>query len=496
MEANNYSNRTIAGLNTRTVMYGLLLLGGLLIAMIAARFGFVAGMVFAAVPLVAFVGFTVMANPYWGLMIVFTVNYFILGLTRYIPDMPGGVVMDVLLGLTLLGVFIQTCYRKQNWSLAANGLTVVSSIWMLYCFLEIFNLENSSVEAWFTSIRGVAFYFFIMSILTPVLFGHYRDLKRVLYMWSVFTLIAVLKAWIQKTYGFDGYELRWLYMRGESTHLIRSGVRYFSIYTDAANYGAGMGFAMVVFSICAIVTKKLGPKLYFLAVAFFAAYGMMISGTRGAIAVPFAGYALYILLSKNWKVIITFSIALVAAYFFLNHTKYLHGNAYVRRMRSAFNTEDLSFIARLENQRKMAVYLKDRPFGVGIGMSGGKAKRFAPYAYMSQLPTDSWYVMLWAETGIVGLILYLGILFYLLVRGSYIIMFKIKDRTLRGVLGALLSGIFGVMVCSYGNEILGQFPTGFIVYTGLAFVFLGPHFDKQIAEENARKAIGDGTASV
>ncbi len=487
---NRYNAQSLlAGLNNRTVLYALLVLGGLMISLIAARFGFAAGMIFAALPIAAFVVFSVIANPYWGLMLVFTVNYFILGLTRYIPGMAGGIVVDLLLGLTILGVAIQACYRRIDWTETRNGLTIVSSIWMVYCFLELFNTNGSSPEAWLTSIRGVAFYFFIMSILTPLLFGNVRDLRRIMYMWSVFTLVAVLKAWMQKRFGFDPYELRWLYERGEATHLIRSGVRYFSIYTDAANFGAGMGFAMVAFSICAITTKKAGAKLYFLAVAALAGYGMMISGTRGAIAVPFAGYALYVVLSKNWKTIILLSIAIAGAYVFLNHTYLMHHNAYVRRMRSAFNTEDLSFIARIENQKKIHKYLHNKPFGVGIGMGGGKAKRFAPNAYMSQIPTDSWYVMIYAETGIVGLVLYMGILVYLLLRGAYIVMFRIQNRQLRGVLGGLLAGIFGVMVCSWGNEILGQFPTGFVVYTALGFIFMGPKLDKQLAENAQTRVI-------
>ncbi len=482
----NYAGQTIAGLNTRTVMYGLLILGGLLIALIASRFGFGAGMLFAVSPFVLFAVFAFISSPYAGLMGIFTANYFLMGIQRYASMLPLGVGMDVLIGLTLLGVLIQACYKRVDLKAAANGLTAASGIWMLYCFLEIFNLEGPPLAAWYSTVRGVAGYFFIVSILVPLLFNHYRDLWRILYMWSAFTLVAVVKAYIQKNYGFDQYEMRWLYERGESTHLIQSGIRYFSIFTDAANFGAGMGFSMVTFSLVALAIKKWPQRLYFLFVALAAGYAMMISGTRGAIAVPFAGFALYVVLSRNWKVIILMSVMLVGAYWFLSETMYLHGNAYVRRMRGAFNPNDPSLLVRLENQKKMRVYLKSRPFGVGIGMGGVKSRNYVPNAYMGQLPTDSWFVMIWAETGIVGLLIYVSILVYLLIKCSWIIMFRIKDRTLRGVLGGCLAGIFGTMISSTGNEIMGQFPTGIVIYTLLAFIFMGPRFDKQIEEEQAR----------
>lgn len=487
------SARLSESLNTRTVMYGLMILGGLLIALLSASFGILAGLAVAVIPLGIFLIFSIIANPYWGMIAIFVANYFAMALLRYVPGFSAGIMLDTVISLTVIGILIQACYRSIDLSRSMNGLTAAAAVWMLYCILEIFNMESASFQAWFTSIRGVAGYFLIMALITPVVMHKWRDLRLVLYVWSGLTLIAVLKAYIQKTFGFDAAELHWLYVGGGyTTHIIYSGIRYFSIFSDAANFGATMGLSMVTFSLCALVVKKPWVKIYFFAVAFFALYGLLLSGTRGALAVPFAGYALYILLSRNWKMIVLFTIGMIGAYVFLNHTMYLHGNTYIRRMRSAFNVEDPSFQLRLSNQRKMRGYLSTRPFGVGVGMGGGKAKVYAPKAYMSQIPTDSWFVMIWAETGIVGLLLYIAILIYVLIRCSYIILFKVKDRTLGGVLAGMLCGIFGIIVSSYGNEILGQLPTGIILYMLLAFIFMGPMFDEQIRKERELKQLGDG----
>lgn len=160
----------------------------------------------------------------------------------------------------------------------------------------------------------------------------------------------------------------------------------------------------------------------------------------------------------------------------------MNGNPTIRRMRSAFHpSQDASYQLRLMNQQKMKAYMSHRYFGVGIGMGGGKAKKYAPHAYMSQIATDSWFVMIWVETGIVGLFIHIVTLLIIMIYGAYIIMFKIRDHELKAYLAAFHAGISGMIAASYGNEIFGQFPNGFTIYLGMAFIYLGPYFDKELA---------------
>ena len=46
----------------------------------------------------------------------------------------------------------------------------------------------------------------------------------------------------------------------------------------------------------------------------------------------------------------------------------------------------------------------------------------------------------------------------------------------------MLAGTFGMLVSSYGNSLLGQFPNSFIFYICQAFVFLGKYYDKELEE--------------
>ena len=164
---------------------------------------------------------------------------------------------------------------------------------------------------------------------------------------------------------------------------------------------------------------------------------MLISGTRGALAVPFAGYALCVILSKNWKIAISTSIILVSAFLFFNFTTIGNDNSLIKRMRSAFDLNDPSLNVRLENQKKLKEYMADIPFGTSIGFYGKIKDKLDPYYEISKIPSDSWYVQVWTQTGFVGLTLHILLLSSAILMGGYIILFKIRNKELRGLLTAM-----------------------------------------------------------
>lgn len=431
-------------------------------------------------PLAVYLLIRLLERPFLAFFGVIVMNYFIMGMTRYIPSIPAGMVMDGLLLLTLLFTLLRSRDHAIDWTGAVNPLTLLTGIWLVYCILLVFN-PATTLPDWAAGVRGLAVYLFLFPLLTAVLFNRYKYLKVFLLVWSVLILLAVFKALIQKYIGFDPAEKYWLFAEGgRSTHIIYSGVRYFSFFTDAASFGTSMGMSMVVFSVTALYIRSKPLRIYYIAVALLAGYGMIISGTRAAMVIPFAGYALFILLSKQWKVIIPGVILIACVFVFFKYTYIGQGNAEIRRMRSAFNvTQDASFQVRKANQAKMQVFMKENPFGIGIG----KAKRAEPDDYMYELPTDTSLVYVWVETGAVGLAIFLFIFLITFVKGSYDVWFGIRDKELRGILCALLGGTAGMLACSYGNEMLQQFPNGPIIYMCMAFIFMGRKFDKEISDE-------------
>jgi teichuronic acid biosynthesis protein TuaE len=459
--------------------YIFVFLSILTFTIVLLKFGWIQAIAISFIPLLLFAVIQLVKVPIYALFCVFIVNYFIMGVLRYIPGLQGGMVID---GLLLVTIFILLIYCFANpipWRNLMNPLTILTGIWLVYCSILIFNPETS-LDFWAAGVRSLAVYFFVFPVLITVLLNKYKYLKLFLFIWSVLTLSAIVKSLIQKFIGFDSAELYWLHVTGGSrTHIISTGVRYFSFFTDAASFGCNMGMSMVVFGVTALYIRSKPLRIFYITVALLAAYAMMISGTRAAIFVPFAGFATFLFLSKQWKIMIPGLVLIMLLFVFFKFTYIGHGNAEIRRMRSAFNaTEDASFMLRQQNQEKMRTFMKTHPFGVGIG----KAKRAVPGDYMYQLPTDTTFVYIWVETGIIGLTIFLTIFLYAFLRGSYILWFRIQDRELKGLLSALLGGIAGMLVSSYGNEMLQQFPNGPTVYMCLAFVLLGPQFDKEISD--------------
>ena len=151
-----------------------------------------------------------------------------------------------------------------------------------------------------------------------------------------------------------------------------------------------------------------------------------------------------------------------------------------------FNPDDASLNVRLENQRILRTAMIGKPLGIGIGMSRGNAVLYTPHPVLSKIPQDSWYVLLWVETGLVGMFFYILMLLYIIGYGMYLTIAKLKNPELRGIITAFVCGLFGVSLAAYSLEIFGQFPNSILIYIVMTFIFLSPDFDKEL-EENSTK---------
>jgi len=434
---------------------------------------------FAFLPIILVIFLIFLKKPIYLFTIIFIINYFLLGFNRYMHSFVPGVFMMFLLILLLAILLLYSLKSDPGWKYAKNFVMLMAALWTLYCIWDVFNIRLGSVLLWLLSIRAMALYFLLFVLFTLVLLHRYKNLKAFLIIWSILTLLAVFKALFQEHFGFDAAENYWLYVEGKAeTHIINSGIRYFSFFSDAANFGCGMALSFVVFSISAFYVKHKILKIYFLSVSLLALHAMFMSGTRSAIIIPFIGYAMFIVLSKNKKIIITSILLMAGMFYFFYGTNHLSGVSSIRRMRTAFHpTEDASFMVREQNKRTLRKMLADKPFGYGIGST---SKSGQVNSERITIPPDSGLVRLWIETGIVGLVLYLLIWFIIIGRGSYILFFKIKDPELKGIESALLCGFAGMLAASYANDVFRPFPNGPILYMSIAFVFLAEHFDREI----------------
>jgi hypothetical protein len=421
-------------------------------------------------------------KPITGLWAAIVLGFVLLGFSRYIdPDIQIGLGMDLVLLFTYVAFIFRHFYDKGIWKPTRKEITLLAAIWMGYSILEFFNPEAQSHAAWFSGMRGISLYMMLIVPLVLLFIDNVRKLDVFFTIWGVFSILASLKGILQMTLGPDPWEQLWLSTSSGQTHVIWGQLRAFSFMSDAGQFGANQAYSAVMAVIVAFADKKKGRRIFFLVVAVLGFTGMFLSGTRGAISIPLAGFALFFILRKSGVLLISGTILLVFVFVFFKFTYIGQDNQFIRRMRSAFNPNDPSLQVRLENQKKLSVYLSTRPFGGGIGHAGVKAKAFLPDAFLSNIATDSWYVLIWAEQGIFGLILHLFILLYILIKSSYRIMFRIRDPILKLKMAALASGMMGVMVASYGNAVLGTMPTSLLIYTSMALMLNTEKLDSPAA---------------
>jgi hypothetical protein len=436
-------------------------------------------------PFIVYVIYLLFHKPESGLILVLVLGFSINGFARYI-SLQYSIFIDGVIIMACIAAFFHSGYS--DYQRLASVTVGALLFWTFYTIMEIFNPESIGILPWFYAVRSVSFYVLVVAALTILVFKTKKHLQIFLIIWFVFGILSALYGMKQVFIGLNSVEKAWLANGAAKTHLLFGKLRVFSFYSDAGQFGAFMSFTSLVAFIMAVRAESFKLKCFYLITGVLSGYGMLISGTRGALFV-YIGAMVYLLLDKNFKTFII-GLFILGSIFFLLRFTYLGASNYnIQRMRSAVKPkDDASFQVRVENQRKFSEYLKDKPFGGGIGTSGYWGQRFHPKSFLAQTPTDSWYVRIWAETGQVGLILYLLTLAGILIHG-FVLILNLKDVYLKQKLSAIYAGCFGVLIANYGNQVIGQFPTIVVFSMGIGIVCLGKLYDNESQVEPNRESI-------
>jgi O-antigen ligase len=396
---------------------------------------------------------------------------------RHIDGAQPGLAVDGLLVLTWLSVIFSRS-TELSWTRVQNDLFLLTGTWFIINLLELSNPAGASMWGWLYEMRGTALYWFLSVPLCYMIFYKAEDLRLFLLLIITLSVLGTLYGLKQKLFGVDAAEQRWLNAGAASTHVLYGRLRIFSFYSEAAQFGSSQAHAGLICLILALGPFVLWKRILLGLASLLLLYGMLISGTRGALFVVVVGILIYLVLSKQVKVLILGSLLGLGALFGLKYTSIGSSNADIVRLRTSLDPKDASFQLRLSNQAKLRNYLDTRPLGGGVGVIGTWGTRYNADKYLSTIPPDSLYVKIWAEYGIVGFIIWLGIMLYILGKCCGIV-WNIQEPGLRQKLLALTAGFGGILVSSYGNEIMNQMPSSMITYASWVFIFLGPTLDKR-----------------
>jgi hypothetical protein len=335
-----------------------------------------------------------------------------------------------------------------------------------------------------------------------IVFALYMNTPQRMYqlfkVWAFCSLFAVFWCWKQINIGWDAAEMNWLFAQGHARqHMVNGIIRYFGTFTDAANFGIHMACASVSFFIIAITNKIRKRKIFFGIIGLLTTWAMFQSGTRTAMFCLAAGLIVYIFLSKSIKIAVPFSIFVAFLGFLLVFTTIGNSNQQIRRMRSAFNKDDASANVRDINKESIRKYIKDAPWGIGLGMGNDNVPANNKYRLLSSIPPDSEYVYIWVHTGPIGVTVFTICMVLIFAGGCCIVLFRLKSKSLAGIGAGFCCAFVAINLGGYANQVLYGFPNGVTFFGGMAIVYILPYLEpewnkyeeKLLAEQEEKKRI-------
>lgn len=437
----------------------------------------------------AYVAFKYRMAAFWAL---FFINYFVQWFSKN-NWLPLGVPMSMyneMLEILLLGIAIIDARRTPHFERTANLMLYALILWCGFCTLEVLNDTcglGINIGAWYQGARMMAFQLLYCFLVFCIYIDNSKVLVQYIYVWAAFSLFTVVYTWKQIHIGFSPSESIWMETVGRRTHILNGGTltRYFSTHNDAANFGIGIASTAVAYFIFAITSKIKVHRILFLITGLGCTWAMFQSGTRTAMACLILGIIAYVFLSKSARIATSVTIVFGILLFILAFTNIGQGNQQIRRMRSAFNKNDASANVRTINQQTMRKYMKEAPWGIGIGMNYNNVPANNKYTLMSTIPPDSEYVFIWIHTGKIGLTIFIITMLLMLGGACWITMFKIKSSSLRGIGAGFCCAFISMQLGGYGNQVLMQFPNSLLFYGGLSIVYVLPFMEKEWNEYEA-----------
>lgn len=434
-----------------------------------------------------YLAFSYRMLTFWTL---FVINYFVMFLAKENKLPIPASIPNEMLELALIAIAIIDL-KETKFSNLGNIMLFGIGGWCIFCIIEILNDTcglGMNVSAWFTGVRLMAFQLLYAVIVYSLYIDNPHRLYQIYKAWALCSLFAIFWCWKQINFGWDAAEMNWLFAQGHATqHIVNGITRYFGTFTDAANFGIHMACASVSFFVIAITNKIRKHKIFYGVVGLLTTWAMFQSGTRTAIFCMMAGFMVFLVLSKSVKIIVPVSIIFGLFIGMLMFTTIGQGNNQIRRMRSAFNPEDASANVRDVNKAAIAKYMKDAPWGIGIGIFERDIPAWNKFKIVSEIPPDSEYVFIWVRTGWVGVSWFAICNFIILLGACSIVLFKIKNRSLMGMGAAWCASFAALHLGGYANQILMQFPNIVIFYGGLSTVFMMPNIEKEFEAYEAKE---------
>lgn len=375
--------------------------------------------------------------------------------------------IEVLMLLLFIGTYsVKTGLANQQFY--KKPVSIALLLYALYCFIELFNPEMTSVGGWLFFMRRF-FMFVLIYVVSYRLFDNMDKIRYFFRAWVLLSVAAAVYACFQQWFGLLPFEMAYLRDNPHEYKLYFQGgtIRKFSFLSDPTTFGILAGSSAVFVLIRAINEQVRLKKRILFFMFFILMLGMTYSGTRTANIMLPAAIALYAMMTiSNRTTLITVFVFISAALFILFGP--IQGSN-INRIRSTFESKEESANVRDENRKSIQPYIYSHPIGGGIATSGVQGEKYNPRHKLAGFPPDSGLLLAAIELGWIGYALTLFVYFLILYQGIHF-YFITHKRENRIYIIAVLISVFTIIVTQYSQVTIGQLPTALFFYAGLALI--------------------------
>lgn len=404
----------------------------------------------------------------FGIFMTLITSFFILGVKRYVGDVPIGVYIDASILALLFGLLVKLA-KEKDLSFIKHPLSIFVVVWIGYSLLEVLNPYPRSIIPWIYTVRHIAWLMLIYFVALYV-FREAKYIRYLLQTWIGLASIGALYGLKQKIWGLNSFEYDWIMSDSEVFNLffVTDTIRIFSFFSDPTVFGimmAASALLCIPFIMDKTMVKWKRGLICFLALCMVLAMGF--SGTRTAFIILPAGiFMMTAMYPKKEMIILSAATLLIGISLLTIPTE----NTQVLRLRSAFEPENSdSYRLRVQNQAYIQPIIQEYPMGNGLGTTGIWGQRFAPERLLSQFPPDSGYVRLAVEAGWIGLLLFCSFMAAILWTGIRV-YFSAKSVTQKRYALAFFAFLFALILAHYPQQAITQLPNSIMFYISMAVI--------------------------
>lgn len=470
------SNRTIKFPAAAT--FFLLLLISVAVTYLIATQGLVTGVIVLLVSIGVVLLAAILKDYRIGFYFIFLMGVFMFYIDRIVVvPFPMGTLYDALIGLVFISLIVSR--KEQNWTGFKNPVTIMFVIVIVYQVLQLFNPSATSAVAWIVSLRNNIS--FLIYVICFQMFSSVKEVKRFTIVWIGIAVLTGIYGVYQKLFGLTGFESAWLNAKPDvaKLYVLFGQLRVFSFLSDPSIYGLFTGAAALSTMVLTLGPFKIRYRVLFAALTVLLLVAMSYSGTRTAIAMVAVGVAFYVTIMVHNRKTFIAGLGVVFLGLILMFGPF-YGSTMIR-LRSTFKASDDPSMAVRDYKRLMFQdYVQTHPIGGGLYTVGHNGERYSPgHPLAGKWDTDSGYLLTALETGWIGLLIFLGLFFAVLLKGINN-FFVMSDPVLRTYMLVYIVPFLALSVAHFTQDAMFSKPTNVVIYATYALVIKIATLEKKL----------------